>query len=359
MYFVLGVVALLILILSYFNQAKFGRLPSGKSKQRILKSKNFNGEKFVNLEKTSMMSNMTLKRLIRGYSNKPKDITPNKELPLVKNDLKIIDKDNYFVWFGHSSYLVVVDNIKYLVDPVFSGNVSPLLTKVLAYKGTDYYKSNDMPYIDYLIISHDHYDHLDYKTIVELKDKVNKVIVPLGVSAHFEHWGYDTNIITELDWYEDVQIADGIKITATPARHSSGRFIRQNRSLWASYVLESNAKRIFFGGDSSYGSHFKTINSKFGNFDFAFMESGQYNEMWRYSHMLPDEILKSAEDLGVKSFIPVHNSKFSLALHSWNEPLKEVTRINKEKYNFNILTPRIGEIVSLDSNASEFTNWFE
>ena len=185
-----------------------------------------------------------------------------------------------------------------------------------------------MPKIDYLIITPDHYDHLDYKTIVELKDKVSKVIVLLGVGEHFEYLGYEKDKIIELDWENSFNLGENEKITAVTTRHASGRFLKMNQPLLASYVLEIGEKRIFIGGYSAYGQHFKNIGEQYGYFDTAFLENGQYNEHWKYNHMFPEETLMAGRNLNAKAIILVHNSKFKLATHPWNEPLKELTKIN-------------------------------
>src|SRR5690606_13003150 len=159
--------------------------------------------------------------------------------------------------FGHSSYYFTLDGKRYLVDPVLSKNASPVPGSNKAFKGTDIYRPEDMPEIDYLIITHDHFDHLDYPTIKAIKDKGGQVVCGLGVGAHLEHWGYNVHKIKELDWYEEKQLAHGINITATPARHFSGRTFKRNTSLFCSYVLESGTHKIFIGGDSGYDKHFK------------------------------------------------------------------------------------------------------
>lgn len=232
---------------------------------------------------------------------------------------------------GHSSYYFQLDKKRFLVDPVFSGNASPIPGTTKAFAGSDIYNADDFPPIDFLIISHDHYDHLDYKTIKELKPKINKVICGLGVGAHFERWGFDEDQIIELDWYDETELAKDFRIISTPARHFSGRRFRRNNTLWSSYVLESPGKRIFIGGDSGYDVHFKEIGEKYGPFDWAILENGQYNEKWRYIHTLPNEFVKVAEDLNVKNVLPVHSGKFALAQHPWTEPLQKyvITALRK------------------------------
>ena len=194
--------------------------------------------------------------------------------------------------------------------------------------------------IDYLIISHDHYDHLDYITAKYLKDKVGKVVVPLGVGEHFEYWGYSPEKIIELSWDEENHLEENVKIISVPSRHASGRLFPLNKTLWTSYILYVDGKKIFLGGDSSYGK--------------------QYNKNWKYSHLFPEETLKVSVELGAKYLIPVHNSKFTLAPHAWYEPLRELVKINDKKYKVQIITPMIGEVIDLDNlNLVKTKRWFE
>ena len=214
--------------------------------------------------------------------------------------------------------------------------------------------------IDYLIISHDHYDHLDYITAKYLKDKVGKVVVPLGVGEHFEYWGYSPEKIIELSWDEENHLEENVKIISVPSRHASGRLFPLNKTLWTSYILYVDGKKIFLGGDSSYGKHFKKIREKYGEVDIAILENGQYNKNWKYSHLFPEETLKVSVELGAKYLIPVHNSKFTLAPHAWYEPLRELVKINDKKYKVQIITPMIGEVIDLDNlNLVKPKRWFE
>lgn len=282
------------------------------------------------------------------FFTKKERLKPIDSLPSIKTDLFNIPKEqNVFVWFGHSSYFLQVDGKKFLIDPVFSGNASPIPGTMKSFKGADIYTPDDIPEIDYLIITHDHWDHLDYETIIALKPKIDKIICGLGVGSHLRYWGFK-NEIFETDWYDQTNFGDGFTITTTPARHFSGRTFKRNQSLWASFVLNTPSKKIFIGGDSGYDTHFAKIGNLYGPFDLAILENGQYNWKWKYIHTLPEETVKAAKGLKAKSFIPVHSSKFALAMHSWDTPLKEVNSISK-KENLNIITPLIGQSVLIDS----------
>jgi L-ascorbate metabolism protein UlaG (beta-lactamase superfamily) len=284
--------------------------------------------------------------------------SPVQEIPSVKTDLLHLPPGaDVLVWFGHSSYFIQLDGKRILVDPVFSGNASPVPGTVKSFRGTDVYGPADLPDIDYLFISHDHYDHVDYQTLLSLKDKIGKVICGLGVGAHFEHWGYPAEKIIERDWNETIALGNGFMAHTTPARHFSGRAFAKNNTLWLSYVLQSPTTKIFIGGDSGYDTHFADIGNRFGPIDLAILDNGQYDLAWRYIHTLPEEVLKAARDLKAKRLFPVHSSKFVLANHPWDEPLVKITELNKA-YHFPLVTPMIGELVRLDETNQSFKQWW-
>jgi L-ascorbate metabolism protein UlaG (beta-lactamase superfamily) len=228
---------------------------------------------------------------------------------------------------------------------------------VKAFAGTDIYKAGDVPEIDYLFITHDHYDHLDYKTILQLKPKVRKVICPLGVGEHLQYWGYKGLDIIETDWYEAVGLAGGLKVKALPARHFSGRGFKRNNTLWCSFLLQTPSMKIFLGGDSGYDSHYREIGSKYGPVDIAIMENGQYNAAWRYIHHLPEDLIKAIQDLKAKKVLPVHSGKFSLSNHAWDEPLETLSQLIKQT-DTRLLTPMIGQVVELNEENQQFSYWW-
>jgi len=246
-----------------------------------------------------------------------------------------------------------------LVDPVFSGSVSPIPGMNKSFKGSDIYSVDDLPDIDYLFISHDHYDHLDYKTILKLNPKIGKVICGLGVGSHFEAWGYDKEYILEKDWDDTITLDKGFNAFMTPARHFSGRGLSRNNTLWCSYVLQAPSLKIYLGGDSGYGTHFADIGDKFGPIDLAILDNGQYNKALRAIHELPEEALIAAKDLQTKRLFPVHSSKFVLANHPWDAPLETITALNEKNFLCPILTPKIGEVVYLDDGDQLFSQWWK
>jgi L-ascorbate metabolism protein UlaG (beta-lactamase superfamily) len=342
------------------KQNKFGKAPFGDRLERVKTSSNFKQGKFQNISITpALAEGYSMPGII--YSQLFKKVArrfPAEAIPSIKtNLLELPIGQDVLVWFGHSSYFIQIEGKRILVDPVFSGNASPIRGTVKAFKGSDIYTVDDLPGIDYLFISHDHYDHLDYETIIKLKSKVNTVVCGLGVGSHFEHWSYEPSRIIEKDWHESVVLDNGITVFVTPARHFSGRGFSRNNTLWCSYVLQTPAMKIYIGGDSGYDSHFAEIGNKFGPIDLAILDNGQYNAAWRYIHMLPDEVMRAAQDLKAKRLFPVHSSKFALANHSWDEPLSKVTELNKG-INIPLVTPRIGEVVELKNPDQPFKQWW-
>ncbi|WP_211229817.1 MBL fold metallo-hydrolase [Olivibacter sitiensis] len=342
------------------RQEKFGQAPSGKRLELIRQSPNYRDGNFQNVHFTPTLTEgyrMTGVMFDFLFTKFPRQ-KPVDTIPSVKTDLLHLPADsNILVWFGHSSYFMQIDGKRFLVDPVFSGNASPIPGTNKSFKGTDIYTPADMPPIDYLLMTHDHYDHLDYETIIALKDKVKTVICGLGVGEHFEYWGYPSEKIIEKDWNESIALDDGFTIYTAPARHFSGRGFTRNNTLWLSFILQTPTLKIYMGGDSGYDTHFAEIGKKYGPFDLAILDNGQYNVAWQAIHALPEEVLKAAADLKAKRLFPVHSSKFKLAQHPWDEPLKKITELNKG--NIPLVTPIIGQSVYLDDNAQVFTEWWK
>ena len=261
------------------------------------------------------------------------------------------------MWFGHSSYFLQVDGKRILVDPVFSGSASPVSFTTKAFRGSDVYTVEDLPAIDYLFITHDHWDHLDYKTVLQLKSKVGKVVTGLGTGSHLEHWGYDKAMIIEKDWNEEIVLNNGFVVHTTPARHFSGRNLKRNTTLWTAFVLQTPTKKLYLGGDSGYDTHFTDIGDQFGPFDLAILECGQYSEYWKYIHMMPEETVQAGIDLKAKCIFPVHWGKFSLSLSEWDDSIKRVTA-EAHKKGMPLIHPIIGEAVNLDQ-LTESVRWWE
>ncbi|AVQ24674.1 MBL fold metallo-hydrolase [Fusobacterium periodonticum] len=366
-YLLIIVIVFAISIYLFMKTPVFGALPSGKSLEKVKNSKNYIDGEFRNKEKTELLTDTKktpIKRLLEfAFEKDPEGTVPKIALPSVKTDLKTLDpNEDLIVWFGHSSLFIQIAGKKILVDPVFSKYASPVPFSNKAFEGTNIYTVDDLPEIDILLITHDHYDHLDYPTVKKLKDKVAKVIVPLGVDAHLLRWGFDEEKIVTVDWDDEVTIDDNLKIYSLETRHFSGReFSNRNQSLWVSYLIEEkyndNLYRLFLSGDGGYSPRFKAFKEKFQNIDLAVMEAGQYNEEWALIHSLPEDIIKEVRDMEVTKLFPIHNSKFKLSKHPWDEPLRKLDDFTINT-NIQLLTPMIGEKLYLHKENS-FKKWWE
>jgi L-ascorbate metabolism protein UlaG (beta-lactamase superfamily) len=333
-------------------------LAAENRKERILQSPNFRNGSFQNLSETPMKpADVSYFRILKDSLKRPADSKPGRTLPSIKTDLKALHSEKpVIVWFGHSSYLIQINGMNILVDPVFSGHASPFSFMVKAFPGSDAYTPDDFPPIDILIITHNHYDHLDKTTIKRLIPKIRSCYTALGAGAHLEEYGLTTQPLVELDWWDTVEISLAIRLTATPARHFSGRGLKRGGTLWASFVLQIAGCTLYIGGDSGYDTHFRKIGDQFGPFDLAILECGQYNAYWPYIHMMPEQTVQAALDLGAKMLLPVHWGKFALSLHSWNEPIKRVTRSAAER-NLPVTTPLIGERVVIGESYQKSPWW--
>ena len=333
---VLAIVAVVIL-----NHPTFGRRMSKERKARIEASPNWRDGMFQNQIPTPQFSGdkSMFRALWEFLTEGKKDRTPKEAVPAVKTDLKALPTDrDWLVWFGHSSYLFCLDGKRYLVDPVLKLEF-PVTVMMRPFKGTDIYSTDDMPVIDMLIITHEHWDHLDYATLRDLKDKVKHVVCPLGVAEYLEYWGYDTKHITEMDWYEKVD-----NITCLPSRHFSNRMFKRNQTLWAAFLVESSGKKVYIGGDGGYDQRFKEVFEQYGCVDLALMENGQYNKDWANIHLMPDDLEKAILDLKAKQVFTVHHDKFSLAPHAWTEP-DSIAHDIAERNSISLLDQPIGTVV--------------
>lgn len=350
MYIPIIIILLFVLtVIIYMNLPKFGRLPQGERLKRIESSHNYRDGEFRNLSITPQLisDDSKLKTMLNFLFEKREHNRPEHPIPAIKSDLKNLPIDNnVIVWFGHSSYYIQLDGTRFLVDPVFY-DASPVSFFNKPFDGTDIYKAEDMPDIDYLIITHDHWDHLDHQSVTKLRDRITKVICPLGVGEHFERWGFTLEQLVEMDWNEQFQSGELLTITCLSARHFSGRSFTSKKTLWASFMIETLSKRIYISGDGGYDTHFREIGERFPNIDLALMENGQYNKDWRYIHLMPDEQLKAIKDLSPKQLITGHNSKYALAKHAWDEPMNMI-RDAAKRDSLPLLMPKIGEIVSLN-----------
>lgn len=327
---------------------------------RIEASSNYRDGRFHNLVATRVggfdgeMLKATLEYFRGGQQREPLETIPTARL-----DPETLGESDALrvTWLGHSTALIEIDGKTILTDPVFDGRASPF-----SFMGPKRFDSmlpitpDQLPALDLVLISHDHYDHLDHSSIVALKEKVARFYVPLGVGGHLQRWGVEKEKVVELDWWEEAHYA-GLTLVATPTRHFSGRGLRRDRTLWGSWVMLGEQERVFFGGDSGYFDGFKRIGEKYGPFNLTLLESGAYNEAWPEIHMLPEETVQAHIDLRGELLLPIHWGKFNLSLHAWTEPIERLLA-EAENQGVATVTPLQGQPV-LAKGPSHSVRWWE
>ena len=318
------------------------------SKERIQASPNYRDGMFQNQEPTPQFTGdsvSTRRTLWRFLTGKDTLRVPQQPIPAVKTDLKSLPTDSdWLVWFGHSSYLFCLDGKRYLVDPLLQPEW-PSSMMLKAFPGTDIYRPDDLPDIDVLIVTHEHWDHMDYATLRDIRDRVRQVICPLGIADYLRYWSYKDEAIIEMDWYESLTGAACQTITCLPSRHFSNRLLgKPNQTLWASFMVESGGRKVYIGGDGGYDKRFAQIHEQFGAVDLALLENGQYNANWKYIHTTPEDLEKVILDLQAGQVFTVHHDKFALSVHPWSEP-STVAHDIAAKHNIHLLDAPIGTIV--------------
>jgi L-ascorbate metabolism protein UlaG (beta-lactamase superfamily) len=285
----------------------------------------------------------------------PVDPIPVRKLD--KAALEALDPAaNHIVRLGHSSHLLKLRGKYWLIDPVFSERVSPVQWFGPRRFHAPPLPLTELPAIEGLILSHDHYDHLDTATIEYLLGKVQRYFVPLGVGKRLKDMRVAPERIEEFDWWQKGKFGD-IELTAAPSQHFSGRTLSdRNSTLWASWVIQSGGERIYYSGDSGYFPGFKQIGERLGGFDVALMENGAYDDYWPSVHMSPEETVLAFQDLRGKLLYLVHNSTFDLAFHTWRDPLDRVAALT-EKQGIPLATPEIGEVLTLGKPRTNVLWW--
>ncbi|WPP49865.1 MBL fold metallo-hydrolase [Catalinimonas niigatensis] len=362
---ILGLFALILVTGFFFLRLSpvFGGAPSELQKERYTQSGHFQDGKFINQITTTMdMSVRDYVGLTMEYLRGTPNSKPAVPLPVLPLDSTGIinkpDESTRLTWFGHSAILLELEGKNILIDPMLGESPSPHPWLGSKRYGELPIEVEQLPHLDAVIISHDHYDHLDYGSIQKLKDKVDKFYTPLGVGTHLEAWGVEKSKIHELNWWEEI-LHGQITFVCTPARHFSGRGLQdRNKTLWASWVIISAKDTIYFSGDSGYGPHFKEIGERYGPFAFAMMECGQYDTRWEAIHMLPEQTVQAALDVRADLIMPIHWGAFTLAMHSWTDPIERVTK-QAQAMSVNIATPKIGEPIILNQTNFPNSSWWE
>lgn len=343
---------------------RVGESPEGLDLERIKASPQYDTKKDMFVNKNEALfakahKNINRRKILWRLFFPQNESVPKVRLPDKSPDIREFlapSEHLKLVWLGHSTFFVNFNGKVILFDPVFSKAGSPI-----GFINKRFQKPAialaDMPEIDYIVISHDHYDHLDMETIQFFKDKKAKFIVPLGLSSYLTGWGIDGERIREFDWWETAEM-DGIEFVCTPAQHFSGRSqAHKNNTLWGSWVVRDKKQSLYYSGDSGYAGHFKAIGEKYGPFDISLISNGQYNIQWPMSHLHPEETGKAYLELKSRSLLPLHWGMFNISTHNWYDPIEDIDQIAKEK-GLNLLTPMMGEIVYV-GQTRPFEKWWK
>ena len=339
------------------SSPQFGQPPQGKDLERIKKSPNYGDGSFVNLIETKMgsFSEMmsTMPDFFFGKNQQPADSLPVK---FSERSQALTDSTCHITWYGHSAFLIEMDGQRILIDPMLCKTASPVPFGSTRFPYKEPIPIEELTDIDILILSHDHYDHLDYPSIKKLKDEVGHFYTALGVGSHLREWGVAAEKITEMDWWDEAEAGD-LKLAACPARHFSGRGLTdRNATQWASWVIHGQNQKIYFSGDSGYGPHFEEIGAEYGPFDLAMLECGQYNKAWEAIHMMPEQSVQAGKDVQADLIMPIHWGAFKLSVHEWTEPIR-LFKAASNKLQLPMVHPYIGERFTLGEDFPREEWW--
>ncbi len=342
---------LILVLIGYDTYQTIGQSPTKERLKSFEKLPYFQNEEFQSLKPITYEPEK-VRNGPAGFARffTKSKFAPNHSLPkvmLTKDSFPKIPKEFSLFWLGHSSAIMELNQKRIIFDPVL-GNAAPLFFAVPRFDVAPI-KRDDLPEIDYVVITHNHYDHLEKQTIQKINTK--HFIVPLGVKQALIGWGIEESKITELGWKEEFVDGD-FKFIAREGVHYSGRSSwDKNKTLWNSYVILSKNKKIFWGGDTGYGDHFKKIGQEYGKFDFAALEIDGWNPAWRNTHLFPNEIIQAMKDLNSKILLPIHWGVFDLALHPWHESIDMVLEEAKNT-NIDVKTPKMGQKIDLSTQTS-------
>jgi len=344
------------------SQPQFGAPMAGERLARALANPLYRDGRFVNLEPEAPSTTSLLEYTLRQFSG-DEVREPPAPVPVLRVDKEALvaappPSGLRAFWLGHSSTYLEIDGLRILLDPVFAERVSPFPVGPRRFHPPPIALA-DLPRIDAVLISHDHYDHLDMDTVRHLAQRGSRFFVPLGIGAHLELWGVPVAQIEELEWWQERSLGR-VRIVCTPTRHYSGRGLgNRSTTLWSSWSVVGPQHRFFYSGDTGYAKLFKDIGARLGPFDLAFIKIGAYGPgaAWTDIHMTPEQALQVHRDVLARRMFPVHWSTFNLAYHGWDEPIRravaEAARVGVE-----LVTPRVGEVVDAD-RPFESTRWWE
>lgn len=338
-------------MIKYLNPS-IGRAPVAKN----IKSSNFDGKVFINPIPTTAGSLGDMPKIMKDYISRKAESAPIRDFNFTEKGKDSIGNGKTHInWLGHAAVLIEKNNRYILLDPMLGERASPF-----SFLGPKRYNPSpippeDLPDIEAVVISHDHYDHLDYETIKKIHSKVSVFLIPVGIGRTLEYWGVPKEKIIEMDWHQSYK-TESFEIIATPARHFSGRFLSRNNTLWASWVLNLGDDSIYFGGDTGIFDGFEEIGEKYGPFDLSLMPIGAYNDAWHDIHMNPEEAIDAFNQMKRGKFIPIHWGTFDLALHSWYDPIHRLTE-SMEIKKAELLTPLPGEWINYNTYSSDHFWW--
>ena len=320
-------------------------------------------KRFFNLGSDKKLSAIGVVKTFWQMLVYPEKFKPSATLPMLKPDFQQFlqpSSQAKFIWFGHSSLLMRMANQTIFIDPVFAKSASPFPIMMKRFQDPPA-SLTELPLVDVIIYSHNHYDHLDEAVVRHYASQQHlqktRFIVPLAMGGQLQKWGIDADRIQELDWWQSIRLGD-LTLTAVPAKHNTARgLFDKNKTLWAGYVFQTTHEQIYYSGDSAFGdgTHFRQIAERFGGFDLAFVENGQYNLDWIDNHMMPEQTAKAVELLNAKRFMPIHWGAYPLSIHSWNEPvLRSIPLV--EQMGIKPVTPLLGQVFDKESETSY---WWE
>lgn len=345
------------------SQPQFGAAMTGARLERAKANPQYRDGRFVNLEPETPSGFFALfGYMVRQFSGDEVRVPP-APLPVLAVDSAALAaappaSGLRAFWIGHASVYVEIDGLRLLLDPVFAERVSPLPVGPKRFHPPPIALA-DLPKIDAVLVSHDHYDHLDMDTVQHLAARGTRFFVPLGIGAHLERWGVPLAQIEEMEWWQKKTLG-GVEFVCTPTRHYSGRGLgNRSATLWSSWSVLGPRHRFFYSGDTGYGTHFQEIGSRLGPFDLAFVKIAAYGPgaSWIDIHMPPEQSVQAHRDVRAKRMFPVHWSTFNLAYHDWDEPIRR-TVAEARRSGVELVTPRLGEWVDADREFAS-TPWWE